>query len=135
MSHKSSQKRIEANRRNAQKSTGPRSPEGKTRSAQNATTHGHASHRFNPLQSGCLLRMEEKSEFEGILQDYIGTYHPQHRDELDLLTEAVFAKWKQQRLWLAETSQVEVAMALHERDLQKVLPKTNAGAHFSQCDC
>ena len=75
--------------------------------------------------------MEEKSEFEGILQDYIGSYHPQHRDELDLLTEAVFAKWKQQRLWLAETSQIEVAMALHERDLQKVLPNANAGAHLA----
>ena len=30
----------DANRRNAQRSTGPKSPEGKARSARNATTHG-----------------------------------------------------------------------------------------------
>ncbi len=35
-----SQKKLEANRRNAQKSTGPRTAEGKARSARNATTHG-----------------------------------------------------------------------------------------------
>ena len=32
--------KLEANRRNAQKSTGPRTAEGKARSAKNATTHG-----------------------------------------------------------------------------------------------
>lgn len=35
-----SQARIDANRRNAQKSTGPRTPKGRARSAQNARKHG-----------------------------------------------------------------------------------------------
>ncbi|HEX9841636.1 MAG TPA: hypothetical protein VGC20_02755 [bacterium] len=35
-----SKKQIAANRRNAKKSTGPRPPEGKAASAQNAVKHG-----------------------------------------------------------------------------------------------
>lgn len=38
-----SQKRIDANRRNAQKSTGPKTPEGKLRSRRNSLIHGMAS--------------------------------------------------------------------------------------------
>ena len=131
MSRKSSQKRIEANRRNAQKSTGPRTLEGKARSSQNATTHGLSSLKGTPLNLGCLLQIEDQAQFQGVLDEYLITYQPQERDELDLLTEAVFAKWRQQRLWLAETAQLEVAIAQNERDLQIALPTATAAAHLA----
>ena len=38
-----SQRRIDANRRNAQRSTGPRTPQGKKRSSRNALKHGFCS--------------------------------------------------------------------------------------------
>ena len=131
MSHKSSQKRIEANRRNAQKSTGPRTAEGKAKSATNSTSHGFSSLNMNPLAPGCFLHTEDENQFRGLLNEYVVTYHPQHPDELDLLTEAVFAKWRQQRIWLAETAQIEIAIAQGESELRKSLPRADAKAHLA----
>lgn len=131
MKKKSSEKRIEANRRNAQKSTGPRTPEGKARSAQNAVTHGLSSLSTNPLAPGCFLQLEDEAEFQGMLNGFLKTYQPAHQDELQLLTEAVYAKWRQQRGWAAETAQLEIAIARNERDLQRDLPLANANAHLA----
>ena len=131
MSHKPSQKRIEANRRNAQKSTGPRTTEGKAKSATNSTSHGFSSLNMNPLAPGCFLHTEDESQFLGLLNEYVATYHPQHPDELDLLTEAVFAKWRQQRIWLAEAGQIEIAIAQGESELRKSLPRADAKAHLA----
>ena len=131
MSRKISQKRIEANRRNAQKSTGPRTIEGKAKSAHNATTHGFSGLHTNPLAPGCFLKVEDERQFLGLLNEYVKTYHPQHPDELDLLAEAVFAKWRQNRIWMAETAQIEIAIAENETDLRRSLPAANANAHLA----
>ena len=131
MSRKTSQKRIEANRRNAQQSTGPRTAPGKAKSAQNATTHGLSRLHVNPLAPGCFLKIEDENQFRILLDEYVATYNPQHRDELDLLTEGVYAKWRQQRLWLAETNQIEIAIAQGESELRKSLPMANANAHLA----
>ena len=131
MSYNSSQKRIEANRRNAQNSTGPRTVEGKAKSATNSTIHGFSTLNRNPLAPGCFLHTEDESQFLGLLNEYVVTYKPQHPDELDLLTEAVFAKWRQQRIWLAEAGQIEIAIAQGESELRKSLPRADAKAHLA----
>jgi len=45
-SNTTSARKIEANRRNAQRSTGPKTPEGKAKSSQNAVTHGILVKKF-----------------------------------------------------------------------------------------
>src|SRR5690348_13427984 len=102
MKRKTSQARIEANRRNAQKSTGPRTEEGKARSSANAITHGLSSLKALPLGPGCFLAMEDDKQYQEMFDGYIATYNPQHRDEMDLLREAVYAKFRQERIWHAE---------------------------------
>jgi hypothetical protein len=79
---KGTSKRVEANRRNAQKSTGPRTPEGKDRSRHNAVTHGMTAR--SPLLPGedadelfarqRALRddMQPRNELEARLLDRVG---------------------------------------------------------------
>jgi hypothetical protein len=117
---------IAANRRNAQKSTGPRTPEGKARSSRNALRHGLAS-----ISPHSFLTVEDKSAFERMLHGYILTYEPNHADEVDLVTDAVFCKWRQQRLWSTEAQLVEMTIAEQQHDLQRKLPKANAAAHVA----
>ena len=80
---------------------------------------------------GCFLHIEDETKFLGLLNQYVADYRPQRQDEIDLLTEAVYTKWKQQRLWLAETAHLEVTIARNERDFRKILPNANAPAHLA----
>ena len=117
MSRKSSARRRPANRRQA--------------IPIKAATQEPATLHRNPLPAGCLLRIEDEPAFKGMLDEYVATYCPRHRDELDLLTEAVYAKFRQTRVWLAETGQLEIAIALHETELRRQLPTAGAHGHLA----
>jgi len=121
-----SQSQIDANRRNAQKSTGPRTPEGKAAVCRNALKHGLAS-----ISQYSFLAVEDRSAFERLLDGYIRRYFPAHADEVDLLTDAVFCKWRQQRLWSVESQVIEITVAEKQRDLQTKLPKAGVAAHVA----
>jgi hypothetical protein len=72
---------ISANRSNAQKSTGPRTPEGKAIVSQNAITHGllaragvipgEQEHEFQAHREGLLKQLRPASPLEEVLADRI----------------------------------------------------------------
>src|ERR1035438_7662813 len=64
-----SPRRLAANRANAAKSTGPITPEGKARSAQNSRKHGFTASTF------AVVRLEELDETANLRQDLIDFYH------------------------------------------------------------
>lgn len=72
-----SQKQIEANRRNAQRSTGPKSEDGKLRSRTNALKHGMAalhvplSHEDATLHEAMLRSLIEKHQPAGLLEEQL----------------------------------------------------------------
>src|SRR3954447_20217598 len=87
--------KVRANRRNARKSTGPRTAEGKARSAQNATSHG--------LYCAALVLPGESHElFHDLRQSYISTMKPQNLVELLVVDRLVAAAWKLRRSQEAE---------------------------------
>jgi len=75
-----SQRQLKANRRNALKSTGPRTAEGKAIVARNAMTHGlRAQH--------VLIEGESEEEFEQFREAMVAYYEP-----VGVLEESLVAK-------------------------------------------
>ncbi|MBZ5578923.1 MAG: hypothetical protein LAP40_20370 [Acidobacteriia bacterium] len=74
--HPISNQQRAANRANAQRSTGPRSAEGKARSAQNARKHGFTASTF------AVVRLEELDEVAHLKADLISVYQPVNAQEL-----------------------------------------------------
>jgi hypothetical protein len=94
-----SQKRIDADRRNAQKSAGPRTPEGKNRS------------RFNGLKHGLTAKVpvipgEDAAVYQERLDALIETCAPQNQVELELLGRLAATTWSLDRAARAEAAQI-----------------------------
>ena len=81
-----SDKQLAANRANAAKSTGPRTLEGKARSARNARTHGFTASTF------VVDRLEELDEIARLKQDAVAVYQPVNSQELFALEQMALAQ-------------------------------------------
>jgi len=86
----STEKQVAANRKNAKKSTGPKTPEGKAKSAQNATTHGlTASHD--------VIKGESQEEFDAHKQSFLDVLNPQNAVEDFLADRVASLAWRLNR--------------------------------------
>src|ERR1039458_8017720 len=81
-----SDNQLAANRANAAQSTGPRSPEGKARSAQNARKHGFTASTF------AVVRLEELDEVAHLKDDLLAVYQPVNSQELFALERIALAQ-------------------------------------------
>jgi len=82
---------VEANRANAQKSTGPRTPEGKTASSMNALKHGADA-------ASAVIPGEDPADYERLAADYHSDLQPTtalERFQVDIM---VRSDWQRVRL-------------------------------------
>src|ERR1700689_4431292 len=91
------QSQIDANRRNAQKSTGPKTPEGKARSRQNGLQHGLTA-------KTCMLENEDPEALLELLQELQEKYDPQDTDEDFLVERMAKARFKYNRIMPLEAA-------------------------------
>lgn len=87
------QRKAEANRQNARKSTGPKTPEGKARSAQNATKHGLTSLSLTPL-----LQDENPTAFETFQSEMLADLAPRPGAERLLAHRLIAVAWRLERI-------------------------------------
>lgn len=85
-----SDKQIQANRKNALKSTGPRTELGKSFSSKNATTHGLRSRQV-------VIEGESRAEYNDFRQMYIEHYAPANPIEAALVDRIVVCLWRLRR--------------------------------------
>jgi hypothetical protein len=87
--------RLRANRRNAQKSTGPKTTEGKGRSALNATRHGILSQVIH-------LPEEEMNSYNEFTERYVDSLQPVGAVETELANACADLQFRLHRLAAAE---------------------------------
>jgi hypothetical protein len=83
--------RTEINRANAEHSTGPRTPEGKARSSQNALRHGLTAR-------ATLLPTEDPAVYQRHSQKFLDEYHPQGATEHELVHSLAESSWLRSRV-------------------------------------
>jgi len=91
---------IEANQANAQKSTGPRTPEGKAIVAQNAVKHGLRAQEV-------VIKGEDPQEFELYRQGMLGELAPAGHTESALAERIVGLSWRLRRAERLQGAAVE----------------------------
>ncbi len=109
-----------ANAANAQLSTGPRTEEGKARSAQNARKHGLTAAQL-------VIVAEDREEFEALLADYQSAVRPSGPIQQTLFDQLVEAAWHLERIRNMETELSATAASylelLNNEEVQKKLDR------------
>jgi hypothetical protein len=82
----------QANKRNAQLSTGPRTQEGQARSSRNAIRHNLSGTTF------VLLPNEDPAAFDQLARDYRRKWNPQTEHESFLVAQMIQARWRLNRI-------------------------------------
>jgi hypothetical protein len=95
-----SQSRLDANRKNALRSTGPKSQRGKEIAARNPLKHGLVA------KSAVITAMESKAEFEKLLSGIQVYFAPMGTPEELLVQEIAVSYWKERRAQLYENGEI-----------------------------
>ena len=89
--------RADVNRANAQHSTGPKTPDGKRRSALNALRHGLTGQIV-------VMPSEDLAAYQRHVQNFVDEYHPAGATEAQLVQSLADAAWRLNRIAALEAN-------------------------------
>ena len=122
-----SQNRIDANRRNALKSTGPRSASGKFKARYNALWHG-------AFAADLLLPGEDPRAFASLRRKLRNFYRPANEEQEFIVNRIVLCAWRLQRLAATETRILVSEARSVARDSQFIRSTIAATLHRDESD-
>ncbi len=102
-----SPRQLAANRRNAQKSTGPKTPEGRAISKMNALKHGVLARSV--VVRGHKLK-ESRNEFKKLCQEFYTGLVPVGPVEEMMVNQIVTATWRLRRARMAESGEIALSV-------------------------
>jgi hypothetical protein len=102
----SSLKQIEANRRNALKSTGPRTESGKQQSRRNAVRHGLTAQTV-------ITELEDAADYQQFELSIVADYPPHSATQHELVVRLASVLWRLRRSTLIETGLFEMQGELY----------------------
>ncbi len=106
------ERRLAANRRNAQRSTGPRSPEGKARVRTNALKHGLLAREVLVLEGD---GAETRADFDALLADLVAELQPRGVIEETLVERIATGYWRLRRAQRYEVGSIRAALDTCQR--------------------
>ena len=112
---KTTRAQIRANRKNAKKSTGPRTEDGKARVAKNALKHGL-------LARDTVLPGEDPADFDSQLSALEADIQPANSLEFELVRQIADSQWRMRRLTRLETGFLAAALDETRRYMEKRRP-------------
>jgi hypothetical protein len=111
-----SRRKVESNRRNSQKSTGPKTATGKKRVSRNAERHGFFS-KFLLIQHR--NGKESQDEYEDFYADIHKHFQPVGWLEEHCVDKIAVWCWRLRRLIRCESGQIARALAAHSYELEQ----------------
>jgi hypothetical protein len=117
---------LAANRANAQKSTGPTTPEGKARSSHNSFKHGLYSKQL-------VVGAEEAAELDALKAKLRAEHQPNNETEGILVNELAEQFWRLRRARIYEASVLDSGEILipHLTAIQRMMSSAERGFHKS----
>ncbi len=106
-------RQLEANRRNALKSTGPRTENGKLNSRQNAVRHGLTAETV-------VVGIEDVSDYKSFEEAVILDYDAQSAVERELVLRLASLLWRLRRATAIETSLLQLVSDTNEPELAEL---------------
>ena len=131
-STQASERRLAANRANAQLSTGPKTPEGKAKSSRNAVRTGLTGRTV-------LLPTDDAAEYEKLLRELAAEYQPVGRHENELVQALADHTWRLMRIpglemaiYAAGHEQFAEKFAAHDPAMRNSLIQMHTFLHYEK---
>ena len=122
----------EANRHNAEKSTGPRTPEGKQNVAYNALQHGLYG---KPCLQFMLATGEDPKELQQILTGLTESFHPFTPAQQMLVEDLAMLRWEKRRNQRAQAAAISFELEqldINTEELRKQRDREESGLSFDR---